>query len=121
MPGDVPTDNPRNRLTLSPTGQPLASWETIGFGQGHFEAPLGIALDSQGNVYVADRVLSKVQKYSPSGQVMAEWGPGAPYNFAGSTPFGVAADLQGNTYITDREASRILKVSPSGEVIATFK
>jgi tripartite motif-containing protein 71 len=105
---------------LSPTGQELAVWGTLGSGPGQFIQPTGIAVDAQGNLYVADAGNHRVQKLSPTGQPLAAWGtfgtgPGQ-FNF----PSGIALDAQGNIYITDRLLNRIQKLSPTGQVLAVW-
>ena len=43
----------------------LAKWGSQGSGDGQFEAPYGIAVDSSNNVYVTDTVNHRIQKFSP--------------------------------------------------------
>ncbi|HEX6154284.1 MAG TPA: NHL repeat-containing protein [Solirubrobacterales bacterium] len=47
-----------------------------GTGVGQFESPLGIAVDSAGDVYVSDRLASRVQKFSPEGEFLLMFGGG---------------------------------------------
>jgi streptogramin lyase len=51
----------------------LFSWGEPGHGPGQFILPHGIALDSAGRVYVADRENSRVQIFSPAGEYLREW------------------------------------------------
>ena len=60
-----------NRIQkLAPDGRPLAQWG----GSGQLNGPLGVALDTQGNVYVADSGNNRIQKFSSSGQIVAAMG-----------------------------------------------
>ncbi len=73
--------------------------------------PHGIAVDSSGNVYVADVSNNRVLKETPTGSgytqsVVASSGL--------SQPAGVAVDANGNVYIADSHNNRILKESLSG-------
>jgi DNA-binding beta-propeller fold protein YncE len=58
---------------FSPDGQFLFSWGTPGSGPGQFNLPHGIAVDSQGIVYVADRENSRIQLFAPDGAFLSEW------------------------------------------------
>jgi len=55
------------------TGQFITKWGSHGTGDGQFsldnmEGAWGIAVDAQGNIYVTDSNLNRVQKFTPSGQ-----------------------------------------------------
>lgn len=58
---------------FSPSGQLLLSWGEPGVGPGQFHVPHGIAVDSQGTVYVADRENSRIQLFGPEGKYISEW------------------------------------------------
>jgi tripartite motif-containing protein 71 len=47
-------DIPEGAMRFSADGRGLAAWGAEGAGDGQFDAPLGIASDGRGNVYVAD-------------------------------------------------------------------
>jgi sugar lactone lactonase YvrE len=51
----------------------VAAWGKHGTAQGQIDTPHGIALDSAGQVYVADRVNNRIQIFSPDGKFVAEW------------------------------------------------
>jgi sugar lactone lactonase YvrE len=89
--------------------------------------PEGVAVDTAGNLYIADYRNSRIRKVNPSGIISTAAGTGG-YKFAGDggpatsallhTPHGVAVDAAGNLYVADAENSRIRKVGPSG-IIST--
>jgi DNA-binding beta-propeller fold protein YncE len=53
------------------TGHYLASWGTSGQGDGEFNRPSGVAVDREGNIYVADWGNERVQLLAPDGSVRA--------------------------------------------------
>ena len=68
--------------------------------------PLGVAVDTAGNVYVADGANNRVLKLAP--------GSSAPtvLPFKGlNNPYGVAVDSAGNLYVVDGSNSRVLKLA----------
>ena len=91
-------------------------------------APDGVAVDGQGNVYIADSDNHRVRKVSPGGTITTFAGTGMQ-GFSGDGgpatsaqlryPHGVAVDGQGNVYIADCDNGRVRKVSPGG-TITTF-
>jgi DNA-binding beta-propeller fold protein YncE len=54
-------------------GKLIATWGKHGKGPGEFDQPHGIALDSAGRVYVADRANNRIQIFTPDGNFIAEW------------------------------------------------
>ena len=87
--------------------------------------PLGVAVDSQGNLYMADTENHRVRMVDPSGTVVTVAGTGAPgYSGDGgpavdaqlAQPFGVATDAAGNLYVADTGNYVIRRVDPTGRI-----
>ena len=69
---------------------------------------------SSGNVYVADRIANRIQKFQADGTfVWARNGTTGAGQF--DQPTGVATDSSGNVYVTDRGNEPGAEVRPVGE------
>ncbi len=77
--------------------------------------PTGIAVDSQGNVYIADSGNNRIQVYNRLGEYLLQWGTLGNQAGALAGPFGIAADGHGGIYVVDAYNSRVQKFSSTGE------
>ena len=90
-------------------------------GAARFFGPNGVAVDPNGNLYVADGY-SAIRKITPSGEVTTLAGLGVGTSDGSETPpvffnpSGVAVDANGNVYVADRDSHRIRKISAGGVV-----
>src|SRR6202140_177869 len=87
--------------------------------------PYGVAVDAQGNLYIADLGNARVRKMSPDGTIRTIAGggtivPGGNGDGGPATsaqllePRNVAVDPDGTLYISDFGAHRVYRVSPGG-------
>ncbi|MGO0063287.1 cadherin-like beta sandwich domain-containing protein [Brevibacillus fluminis] len=82
--------------------------------------PVGVSVDSRGNLYIGDNIDRKIRRVEPTGKITTLAGNGS-YGFSGdggpaisaqlSTPYDAVADSSGNIYIGDANNHRIRKVT----------
>jgi DNA-binding beta-propeller fold protein YncE len=114
-------------LHFDPSGKLLAS-----FGAGMFVFPHGIAIDREGNVWVADAdgkngKGQQVVKFSPTGKVLLTLGKaGMPGDAPGffNRPSGVAIARNGDIFVADGHGgdsnARVVKFSKSGKFLTAW-
>ncbi len=73
-------------------------------------APRSVAIDSFGNLYIADSGNNEIRKITPGGII-------APFSTELSDPEGVAMDANGMVYIADTGNNQVLQITPSGGTI----
>jgi DNA-binding beta-propeller fold protein YncE len=99
----------------------ITQWGSYGSGNGQFNAPLGVAVDSSGNVYVADwGANNRVQKFTGNGVFITSWGGSGSGNGQFSNPGQVAVDSSGNVYVADAANNRVQKFTSDGVFITSW-
>ncbi len=89
-----------------------ATWGSSGAGNGQFNAPYGIAVDSSNNVFVADGGNQRVQKFTSSGSFVTKWTTGA------FDPKGIGIDSGNNVYAAIY--TNVKKFDNNGGLLLTF-
>ncbi len=89
---------------------------TAGSEGGQLNTPKGVAVDSEGNVYVTDAHNHRVQVFDGNGQFLHQWGAegGRPGEF--KEPWGVAVGPEGDVYVADTWNHRIQIFDARGEL-----
>ncbi len=106
----------------------LAGTGTRGFADGpgasaQFRNPHSVAVDDEGNVYVADRSNNRIRKVSPTGYVTTLAGTsevgfidGVGSNARFSNPSGITIGADGMVYVADTDNNAIRRITPDGNV-----
>jgi len=124
--------------TLTPQLEPnggvvttLAGNGTSGYTDGtgttaEFNCPYSVAVDGQGNLYIADTYGQRIRRLDTNGVVTTLAGDGTIGRTDGSGtaaefgyPVGIVRDSQSNLYVTENGNSTIRKIS-SGNIVSTF-
>ena len=117
-------------------GLPLWGFGSLGSSEGQFRYPTGITLDSDGNIYVAERN-QRIQKFDQSGSFISMWGwgvqtgaaqfeictsnclPGLPGSGDGQLrdPGIIDIDSEGNLYVVDVNNNRVQVFDSTGNFL----
>ena len=79
-----------------------------------FYNPVGLAIDKEDNIYVADAGDSRIVKFN-HGQLSANWGGPAKNEGRFDRPTGIAIGSDGYVYVTDEGNDRVQKFSSDGQ------
>ena len=85
-------------VKLSKEGKFIKAWDKEGKAPGEFDVPHGLAMDSQGRLFVADRANNRIQIFDQDGKFLAEW-----KQFG--RPSGVFIDKNDIIYVADSQSS----------------
>lgn len=101
-------------IKFSKEGKYLFEWGKKGNLQGEFIIPHGIDLDSDGNVYVADRENNRMQIFDGKGKFLKEW-----KNEDDLPVYSLSID-QKNKHILTTDYNEILYTIPKGSNVRVF-
>jgi len=103
-----------NVVKFSSSGVYISSFGSAGSGNGQFNYPDGIAIDVNGNIYVADTGNNRIEKFDSNGVYQSQFGSFGTGNGQFNGPVGISFDITGNIFVADTGNSRIEKFDSSG-------
>ena len=93
-----------------------------GTDEGQFDSPMGIAVDANGNILVADTNNGRIEKFSPTGTFLSIIGTKGSGHGQLGEPNGIAIDRAGNIYVAEvAHNHRVQKLARDGTFIAEWK
>lgn len=83
------------------TGSLITVFGGTGTANGQMRAPVDIAIDPAGNVYVAELTGQRVQKFTSTGVFITRWGTPGTGDGQFQIPIGIAWDPAGFVWVAD--------------------
>ena len=123
-PAAAPTEEPSSGvlaalLELSSGFEQVAVWGRDPEGV-RFEAPNGITIGVDGNIYVTEFRGGHVRKFTPDGELLLEAaGAGAQPGML-ANPIGVAVDAEGTIYVSESGMSRVSRFAQDGTFVSLW-
>ncbi len=130
----IADENNQRIRKVTPAGiiTTVAGSSTAGFSgdngpatSAQLNSPQGVAVDSTGNLYVADSLNSRIRQITPNGAITTIAGTGTAGNSGDggpataatlSRPIALALDSAGDLYIGDAGSSEVRKIAPGGTI-----
>jgi sugar lactone lactonase YvrE len=95
-------------------------WGSSGTGNRQFDGIYEIAIDSSGDLYIADPGNTRIQKIVFDGTYISQFGSSGTADGQFLEPTGIAFDDDGNIYVVDASRNNIQKFTSSGTFITTW-
>jgi RHS repeat-associated protein len=101
-------------------GEFVRAFGSVGSGNGQFSSPKGVAIDSEGDVWVADTSNNRLERFSSEGTYVSQTGTVGNNSGQFYQPEGVATDTSGNVWVADTDNNRIQEGQPQPSATTTY-
>jgi len=108
----VSRDKTFTTLAVTPTYN--FSFGSFGSGAGQLNGPMGQAVDSSGNVWIADSANNRIEKFGPKGEFLLQFGAKGSSPGQLLAPTAVALSPNGTLWVADSGNGRIEQFTQQG-------
>lgn len=105
-------------VNLSDNETDISKW--LGVSNNQFNNPRDIAVDQDGNIYVADTWYHRILKYDPDGNFLTKWGSFGSGDGQFMQPSAIAIDSHNRIYVADYFNDRVQVFEADGHHINTW-
>ena len=91
-----------------------------GAGETALKAPGDVAIDAEGNLWVADKTNNRIERFDPKGNFLSKFGSYGTASGQLNRPASLAIGANGNIWVADANNNRIQEFSPTGQVLKTI-
>jgi len=95
----------------------VSSFGSAGSSNGQFNHPADVAIDSKGNLWVADTNNNQIEKFNQAGVFVAKYGSMGSGNGQLSYPASLAIDSKNNLWVADTNNNRIVQFNEAGTFV----
>ena len=89
-------------------------------GQGDLTWPVGLAVDTDGNLFCSDEHLNTIFIYGKDGDLLDKWGTRGNGDGQFNGPSGIAFNTDDELYVVDSGNSRIVRFMKDGEFVSQW-
>jgi DNA-binding beta-propeller fold protein YncE len=111
---------PSNEVILTGLHLLKFSFGSTGIGDGQFNHPSDVAVDDNGNIFVADSYTNRIQKFDSNGNYLDQWGSAGSGDGQFDYAYSIEYAPDGYLYVGDNDNSRIQIFDTDGNYIDQF-
>jgi sugar lactone lactonase YvrE len=117
---ETPTATPTETSMPAACGSFVKKWGGFGGGNGQFNFPAGVAVDTDGHVFVVDGGGNRVERFTLDGEFVGAFGSPGTDDGQLNTPNGIAVDGKGKVYVADSNNNRIQTFTRDGTFLGQW-